>query len=52
VNRYPLRYWLRLTPLPGGLKRAVAGLLGVAGIDRIRIGINVGNLLAVGRKPC
>ena len=25
VNRYPLRYWLRLMPLPEGLKRSVAG---------------------------
>jgi SAM-dependent methyltransferase len=52
VNRYPLRYWLRLTPLPGRLKRAVAGLLALAGLDRVRLGINVGNLLAIGLRPC
>jgi SAM-dependent methyltransferase len=52
VNRYPLRYWLRLTPLPGGVKRAVAGLLGLAGLGRVRLGVNVGNLFAIGRKPC
>jgi SAM-dependent methyltransferase len=51
VNRYPLRYWLRLTPLPAGFKRALARLLGLARLDRVRVGINVGNLLAVGRKP-
>lgn len=51
-NRYPLRYWLRLMPLPGGLKRAVAGLLGFMGLDRVRFGLNVGNLLAIGQKPC
>lgn len=51
VNRYPLRYWLRLTPLPGGLKRAVAAVLGVTRLDRIRLGVDVGNLLAIGRKP-
>jgi SAM-dependent methyltransferase len=51
VNRYPLRYWLRLTPLPGGLKRAVAGLLARWHLDGVRLGVNVGNLLAVGRKP-
>jgi SAM-dependent methyltransferase len=50
VNRYPLRYWLRLTPLPGGLKRAVAGMLGLAGLDRVRVAVNVGNLLAIGCK--
>jgi SAM-dependent methyltransferase len=52
VNRYPLRYWLRLTPLPSSLKRTVAGVLGHAGLDRIRCSFNVGNLLAIGRKPC
>ena len=52
VNRYPLRYWLRLMPLPGGLKRGFAGLLGRIGLDQVRLGANVGNLLAIGRKPC
>jgi SAM-dependent methyltransferase len=52
VNRYPLRYWLRLTPLPGGLKRSVAALLGFIRLDRVKLGVNVGNLLAIGRKPC
>jgi SAM-dependent methyltransferase len=52
VNRYPLRYWLRLTPLPARLKGVVASMLGFAGIDRVRLGANVGNLLAIGRKAC
>ena len=52
VNRYPMHYWLRLTPLPMGLKRVAAGLLGVTGLGRVRFGVNVGNLLAIGRKPC
>jgi SAM-dependent methyltransferase len=52
VNRYPLRYWLRLTPLPAWLKGGVARMLALAGIDRVRFGANVGNLLALGRKPC
>jgi SAM-dependent methyltransferase len=51
VNRYPLRYWLRLAPLPGSLRRAIAGLLSHTGLDRVKLGVNVGNLLAVGRKP-
>jgi SAM-dependent methyltransferase len=50
-NRYPLRYWLRLTPLSKGIKRALARLLGIAALDRVQLGINVGNLFAVGRKP-
>jgi SAM-dependent methyltransferase len=51
VNRYPLRYWLRLTPLPAGVRRTIAGLLGRTGLDRIKLGVSVGNLLSVGRKP-
>lgn len=51
VNRYPLRYWLRLTPLPGGMKRIVGDLLGFIGLGGVRLGVNVGNLLAIGRKP-
>jgi len=49
-NRYPLRYWLRLTPLPAGVKRAIAAALGLVHLDRIRLSANVGNLIAIGRK--
>lgn len=51
ANRYPLRYWLRLTPLPAPLKHVVARVLGFGGIDSVRLGVNVGNLLSIGRKP-
>jgi SAM-dependent methyltransferase len=51
VNRYPLRYWLRLAPLPPALRRAIGGLLRLAGLDRACLGINVGNIMAIGRKP-
>jgi SAM-dependent methyltransferase len=51
ANRYPLHYWLRLTPLPMGLKRVAGGLLGATRLGRVRFGVNVGNLLAIGRKP-
>ena len=50
TNRYPLRYWLRLAPLPG--RRTL-----VAAADRSRVGslplaLRVGNLAAVGfRSP-
>jgi SAM-dependent methyltransferase len=52
VNRYPLHYWLRLTPLPVGLKRVAGRLLRVMGLDRVLFGVNVGNLLTVGCKRC
>lgn len=50
VNRYPLRYWLRLAPLPGGVRRTLSSLLGLARAGRVRLGVDVGNLLAIGRK--
>ena len=50
ANRYPLRYWTRLAPLPSGARdRAIRAL------DRARLGalpltVPVGNLVAVGWK--
>jgi SAM-dependent methyltransferase len=51
ANRYPLRYWLRLTPLPGRVKRALAKALEVAGLSDAHAGLRVGNMLVVGVKP-
>lgn len=50
-NAYPLRYWLRLTPLPSGLKRAISSVLERVGLANILIPMRVGNILAVGTKP-
>lgn len=50
-NAYPMRYWLRLTPLPGMLKSPLLRLLGVVGLADLMIPANVGNILAVGYKP-
>lgn len=50
VNRYRVRYWMRLVPIPRGLKSASARVLGATGIDRIRLGANVGNLFTAGFK--
>jgi SAM-dependent methyltransferase len=49
-NRYPVRYWLRLAPLPSAIKSSAATLLGTLGIGKLRIGINVGNLVSIARK--
>ena len=48
---YPLRYWLRLLPLPSGVKRATLATAQAAGIARMPVGFDVGNLLTVARKP-
>jgi SAM-dependent methyltransferase len=50
VNRYALRYWLRLTPLPRYVKSMLSSSMAYLGLGRIKIGINVGNLIAAGFK--
>ena len=50
-NAYPLRYWLRLLPLPGAMKTAGIACADATGLGRLRVGLNVGNLLTVARKP-
>ncbi|WP_426344286.1 class I SAM-dependent methyltransferase [Pseudoduganella sp. R-32] len=50
-NAYPLRYWLRLTPLPASAKRLLLRLLERSGLADRQIAMNVGNMLAVGYKP-
>lgn len=50
-NAYPLRYWMRLLPLPRGIKAACIAGADAAGLGRFRISLDVGNLLTVARKP-
>ena len=50
-NDYPLRYWLRLTPLPAGIKTTITGALEYIGLSDIEISLRVGNMLAIGIKP-
>lgn len=50
VNTYSLRYWMRMTPLPYGLKHGISNLMSAFGIDHIKLGINVGNHITAGFK--
>jgi SAM-dependent methyltransferase len=50
-NRYPLRYWARLAPLPRALKGAAKGVLAGTGLGRRTLAINVGNVLTFARRP-
>ena len=50
-NIYPLSYWMSLLPAPIPLKRATLAGLKAAQLAHRPIGINVGNLLTVARKP-
>lgn len=49
-NRYPLRYWARLLPLPERLQAAVSGALERSGLGRRPLSFGVGNMLAWGRR--
>ena len=49
-NTYPIKYWVRLTPLPNILKDIIIKILKLCFIDNLKISINVGNMLAYGFK--
>jgi len=48
ANTYSLRYWMRLFPLPSGIKSALAGFISILGMNNLKLKVNAGNLLAVG----
>ncbi len=47
-NRYSLRYWLKLAPLPPGLKKMVDSICTAAGHGNIQVKLNVGNTMTAG----
>jgi len=51
VNRYPLRYWLRLLPLPQEMKRSLIATLDRLGVGAWSLSVPVGNIAVVGFKP-
>lgn len=51
VNRYPIRYWLRLLPLSSGIKRLLITTLDRIGAGGWPISVPVGNIGIVGFKP-
>jgi SAM-dependent methyltransferase len=48
VNTYAMRYWTRLAPIPRLPKQALTRTLSAAGMDKIKLGFNVGNSIAAG----
>lgn len=50
-NRYALRYWLRLLPLPSPLRNSAGNFLEFFGVSERVLGLNVGNLLGIAFKP-
>ena len=48
INRYPLSYWMRLSPLPKVVKQSLKQAITYIGIEKIKIGLNVGNTITAG----
>jgi SAM-dependent methyltransferase len=51
VNRYPLHYWVKLSPLPTALKRSMIKLLKAVPGGSVAIPLPAGNLAAIGFRP-
>jgi len=51
MNSYPLRYWIKLFPMPGALKKLLGSAAGSTGLDRLSLPMPAGNLAVVGYKP-
>jgi SAM-dependent methyltransferase len=49
-NRYPIRYWTRLLPLPDGPRKLLASGLERSGLGARPLTLGVGNMLAWGRR--
>ena len=50
-NRYPLHYWMKLFPLPRGLKESAISAAKLTRIGCIPLGLPAGNLAVIGYKP-
>jgi len=50
LNRYPLRYWLQLMPLPLGLKKLLLDFLQKSPIGNILLTLGLGNMGIIARK--
>ncbi len=50
-NSYRMSYWLRLMPLPDGLKRILTRSVRGSWLDRRRLPVNVGNFMSWGFRP-
>lgn len=49
-NAYPIRYWIRLLPLPKRIKSLALVLFKRIGLSEIVVPMNVGNIIAIGIK--
>jgi SAM-dependent methyltransferase len=49
-NRYPVSYWIKLLPVPSGVKRSLCGPWSESGVGRIPLALPAGNLICAGFK--
>jgi SAM-dependent methyltransferase len=49
-NRYSLQYWLRLSPIPKIFKSPLSGLFSCPPFNKIRLRVNVGNMVTYGYR--
>jgi len=50
-NRYHLAYWMRLLPLPAGVKRPLITAANATGLGAVEVAMNVGNIMSIGFRP-
>jgi SAM-dependent methyltransferase len=50
INRYPLKYWLQLIPLPLGFKKFLLNFLQKISIGNIPMSLGLGNMGIIARK--
>ena len=50
LNRYPIRYWVKLLPLPRRLKHRLLRLLAASTLGDVSLSLPAGNLICIGFK--
>jgi SAM-dependent methyltransferase len=50
-NSYPVNYWLKMFPMPNGLKSVLGGLLKPIGLGSLPLPLKAGNIAIVARRP-
>lgn len=50
-NRYPLNYWVRMTPIPNFLKVPILKMLELTTLGQLPLAIKPGNIGIIARKP-
>lgn len=49
-NKYPLSYWLKMTPLPSFLRKSFTTIFNLFGLENKKIKLKAGNLGLAARK--